>query len=154
MFCKPTEYCAGPESLLLTLSFLHFPTFNCLFGSLPFAGLFSSLLFSTTSLAVIMSSAFSFTPFIFSFSATFFPYLFVSVFVCVGGIGSGSSPTSSQNEALPPSTDWPVSAYTSSFSLSSPETDDAGTWFIHNLPPPPSSSLPPSSPSPPPRCSG
>ncbi|XP_040917983.1 trinucleotide repeat-containing gene 6C protein isoform X1 [Toxotes jaculatrix] len=38
----------------------------------------------------------------------------------------GSSPTSSQNEALPPSTDWPVSAYTSSFSLSSPETDDAG----------------------------
>uniref|UniRef100_A0A3Q1BWH4 Trinucleotide repeat-containing gene 6C protein n=1 Tax=Amphiprion ocellaris TaxID=80972 RepID=A0A3Q1BWH4_AMPOC len=38
----------------------------------------------------------------------------------------GSSPTSSQNEALPPSTDWPVSAYTSSFSLSSPEMDDAG----------------------------
>ncbi|GLD66738.1 trinucleotide repeat-containing gene 6C protein-like protein, partial [Lates japonicus] len=38
----------------------------------------------------------------------------------------GSSPTSSQNEALPPSSDWPVSAYTSSFSLSSPETDDAG----------------------------
>ncbi|XP_029292884.1 trinucleotide repeat-containing gene 6C protein [Cottoperca gobio] len=38
----------------------------------------------------------------------------------------GSSPTSSQNEALPPSTDWPVSAYTSSFSLSSPEADDAG----------------------------
>ncbi|XP_068605633.1 trinucleotide repeat-containing gene 6C protein [Brachionichthys hirsutus] len=38
----------------------------------------------------------------------------------------GSSPTSSQNEALPPSTDWPVSAYTSSFSMSSPETDDAG----------------------------
>ncbi|XP_061568388.1 trinucleotide repeat-containing gene 6C protein isoform X2 [Cololabis saira] len=37
-----------------------------------------------------------------------------------------SSPTSSQNEALPPSTDWPVSAYTSSFSLSSPEMDDAG----------------------------
>ncbi|TKS91864.1 Trinucleotide repeat-containing gene 6C protein [Collichthys lucidus] len=31
-----------------------------------------------------------------------------------------------QNEALPPSTDWPVSGYTSSFSLSSPETDDAG----------------------------
>ncbi|XP_056158096.1 trinucleotide repeat-containing gene 6C protein-like [Lampris incognitus] len=38
----------------------------------------------------------------------------------------GSSPTSSQNEALPPSSDWPVSAYSSSFSLSSPETDDAG----------------------------
>ncbi|XP_035035756.1 trinucleotide repeat-containing gene 6C protein isoform X3 [Hippoglossus stenolepis] len=38
----------------------------------------------------------------------------------------GSSPTSSQIEALPPSTDWPVSAYTSSFSLSSPEMDDAG----------------------------
>ncbi|XP_037647203.1 LOW QUALITY PROTEIN: trinucleotide repeat-containing gene 6C protein-like [Sebastes umbrosus] len=38
----------------------------------------------------------------------------------------GSSPTSSQSEALPPSTDWPVSAYTSSFSLSSPEADDAG----------------------------
>ncbi|KAM6966024.1 LOW QUALITY PROTEIN: trinucleotide repeat-containing gene 6C protein-like [Tautogolabrus adspersus] len=38
----------------------------------------------------------------------------------------GSSPTSSQNEALPPSSDWPVSAYTSSFSLSSPEMDDAG----------------------------
>ncbi|XP_028978956.2 trinucleotide repeat-containing gene 6C protein isoform X1 [Esox lucius] len=55
----------------------------------------------------------------------------------------GSSPTSSQNEALPPSTDWPVSvssqnealppsndwpvsAYPSSFSLSSPETDDPG----------------------------
>uniref|UniRef100_A0AAX7UQ69 Trinucleotide repeat-containing gene 6C protein n=1 Tax=Astatotilapia calliptera TaxID=8154 RepID=A0AAX7UQ69_ASTCA len=38
----------------------------------------------------------------------------------------GSSPTSSQNEALPPSTDWPVSGYTSSFSLSSPEMEDAG----------------------------
>uniref|UniRef100_A0A096MD06 Trinucleotide repeat containing adaptor 6C n=1 Tax=Poecilia formosa TaxID=48698 RepID=A0A096MD06_POEFO len=38
----------------------------------------------------------------------------------------GSSPTSSQSEALPPSTDWPVSAYSSSFSLSSPEMDDAG----------------------------
>ncbi|XP_017277292.2 trinucleotide repeat-containing gene 6C protein-like, partial [Kryptolebias marmoratus] len=37
----------------------------------------------------------------------------------------GSSPTSSQSEALPPSTDWPVSAYTSSFSLS-PEMDDTG----------------------------
>ncbi|KAJ7989760.1 hypothetical protein DPEC_G00307860 [Dallia pectoralis] len=33
---------------------------------------------------------------------------------------------SSQNEALPPSTDWPVSAYSSSFSLSSPETDNPG----------------------------
>ncbi|XP_061893407.1 trinucleotide repeat-containing gene 6C protein [Entelurus aequoreus] len=39
---------------------------------------------------------------------------------------AGSSPTSSQNEALPPSSDWSVSAYTSSFSLSSPETDDTG----------------------------
>uniref|UniRef100_A0A3B3VZ28 Trinucleotide repeat-containing gene 6C protein n=1 Tax=Poecilia latipinna TaxID=48699 RepID=A0A3B3VZ28_9TELE len=38
----------------------------------------------------------------------------------------GSSPTSSQSEALPPSTDWPVSAYSSSFSLSSTEMDDAG----------------------------
>lgn len=67
-------------------------------------------------------------------SLLFFPYLFVScLFVCVDGIGLGSSPTSSQNEALPPSTDWPVSAYTSSFSLSSPETDDAGTWFVHNV---------------------
>ncbi|XP_069380540.1 trinucleotide repeat-containing gene 6C protein isoform X6 [Paralichthys olivaceus] len=58
----------------------------------------------------------------------------------------GSSPTSSQIEALPPSTDWPVSAYTSSFSLSSPETDDAGklsemksTWssgpISHSQPP-------------------
>ncbi|KAJ3600214.1 hypothetical protein NHX12_031200, partial [Muraenolepis orangiensis] len=37
-----------------------------------------------------------------------------------------SSPTSSQTEALPPSTDWPVSSYSSSFSLSSPEMDDAG----------------------------
>ncbi|MEQ2217093.1 hypothetical protein XENOCAPTIV_016507 [Xenoophorus captivus] len=37
----------------------------------------------------------------------------------------GSSPTSSQSEALPPSSDWPVSAYASSFSLSSPEMDDA-----------------------------
>ena len=58
----------------------------------------------------------------------------LSFFVCVAGIGLGSSPTSSQNEALPPSTDWPVSAYTSSFSLSSPEMDDAGTWFVHNPP--------------------
>uniref|UniRef100_A0AAZ1WYJ4 Trinucleotide repeat containing 6C n=1 Tax=Oreochromis aureus TaxID=47969 RepID=A0AAZ1WYJ4_OREAU len=40
-----------------------------------------------------------------------------------------SSPTSSQNEALPPSTDWPVSGYTSSFSLSSPEMEDMkSTW--------------------------
>ncbi|XP_053706810.1 trinucleotide repeat-containing gene 6C protein-like isoform X1 [Synchiropus splendidus] len=38
----------------------------------------------------------------------------------------GSSPTSSQSEALPPASDWPVSAYTSSYSLSSPETDDSG----------------------------
>ncbi|XP_072299546.1 trinucleotide repeat-containing gene 6C protein-like [Eucyclogobius newberryi] len=36
----------------------------------------------------------------------------------------GSSPTSSQ--ALPLSTDWPVNACTSSFSLSSPETDNEG----------------------------
>lgn len=61
-----------------------------------------------------------------------FFFLVSCLFFCVAGIGLGSSPTSSQNEALPPSTDWPVSAYTSSFSLSSPETDDAGTWFIHN----------------------
>ncbi|XP_077413272.1 trinucleotide repeat-containing gene 6C protein isoform X3 [Vanacampus margaritifer] len=39
---------------------------------------------------------------------------------------AGSSPTSSQNEALPPSSDWSVSAYTSSFSLSSPEADETG----------------------------
>ncbi len=74
---------------------------------------------------------FSFTPF--SLSAIF-PYSCVCLFVCVDGIGLGSSPTSSQNEALPPTTDWPVSAYTSSFSLSSQETDDAGTWFIHSAP--------------------
>ncbi|XP_033827037.1 trinucleotide repeat-containing gene 6C protein-like [Periophthalmus magnuspinnatus] len=36
----------------------------------------------------------------------------------------GSSPTSSQ--ALPSSTDWPVNACTSSFSLSPPEADNAG----------------------------
>ncbi|XP_077069067.1 trinucleotide repeat-containing gene 6C protein isoform X5 [Siphateles boraxobius] len=35
----------------------------------------------------------------------------------------GSTPTSSQGEALPPSSDWPV---TSSFSLSSPEADSTG----------------------------
>lgn len=77
---------------------------------------------------------FSFIPF--SLSAIFSLFVCVCLFVCVDGIALGSSPTSSQNEALPPSTDWPVSAYTSSFSLSSPETDDAGTWFIHNLLPP------------------
>ncbi|XP_056465101.1 trinucleotide repeat-containing gene 6C protein-like [Gadus chalcogrammus] len=38
----------------------------------------------------------------------------------------GSSPTSSQTEALTSSSDWPVSSYSSSFSLSSPEMDDAG----------------------------
>ncbi|XP_019752601.1 trinucleotide repeat-containing gene 6C protein isoform X2 [Hippocampus comes] len=47
---------------------------------------------------------------------------------------AGSSPTSSQNEALPPSSDWSVSAYTSSFSLSSPETDETGTWLTDNTP--------------------
>lgn len=59
------------------------------------------------------------------------PYCLVSLscLCCVADIGVGSSPTSSQMEALPPSTDWPVSAYTSSFSLSSPETDDPGTQF-------------------------
>lgn len=68
------------------------------------------------------------------FSLCYFFSLFVCVLsICVDGIGLGSSPTSSQNEALPPSSDWPVSAYTSSFNLSSPETDDAGTWFIHNV---------------------
>lgn len=75
---------------------------------------------------------FSFTPF--SLSAIF-PYYFSVYFCfcfCFAGIGLGSSPTSSQ--ALPPSTDWPVSAYTSSFSLSSPETDDAGTQFMYNPP--------------------
>ncbi|XP_051571363.1 trinucleotide repeat-containing gene 6C protein-like isoform X3 [Myxocyprinus asiaticus] len=35
----------------------------------------------------------------------------------------GSTPTSSQSEALPPSSDWPV---TSSFRLSSPEADNTG----------------------------
>lgn len=83
-------------------------------------------------LTIIISSVFS----LFHFLSLLLFFLFVCVclFVCVAGIGLGSSPTSSQNEALPPSTDWPVSAYTSSFSLSSPEMDDAGTWFIHNLP--------------------
>ncbi|MBN3314212.1 TNR6C protein, partial [Atractosteus spatula] len=38
----------------------------------------------------------------------------------------GSSPTSSQNGALPSSDAWPVSAYTSSFSLSPSATDSAG----------------------------
>lgn len=75
---------------------------------------------------------FSFTP----FSLCTFFLICLFIFVCVDGIGLGSSPTSSQNEALPPSTDWPVSAYTSSFSLSSPETDNAGTWFVHNVLPP------------------
>ncbi|XP_036380005.1 trinucleotide repeat-containing gene 6C protein isoform X2 [Megalops cyprinoides] len=37
----------------------------------------------------------------------------------------GTSPTS-QNGPLPPSSDWPVSAYTSSFSLSSPDADAEG----------------------------
>ncbi|XP_035260980.1 trinucleotide repeat-containing gene 6C protein isoform X1 [Anguilla anguilla] len=37
----------------------------------------------------------------------------------------GASPTS-QNGALPPSSDWPVSAYTSSFSLSSSDSDGEG----------------------------
>lgn len=59
-------------------------------------------------------------------------FLCVCLSVCVADIGLGSSPTSSQSEALPPSTDWPVSAYSSSFSLSSPEMDDAGTRLIHN----------------------
>lgn len=46
----------------------------------------------------------------------------------------GSSPPSPpQNGALPPSTDWPVSGcYTSSFSLSSPDEECAGT--DHSLP--------------------
>lgn len=67
---------------------------------------------------------FSFTPFSVSLCSIL---ISLCLFVCVAGIALGSSPTSSQNEAVPPSTDWPVSAYTSSFSLSSPETDDAGT---------------------------
>lgn len=70
------------------------------------------------------------------FLSAAFSLFVLYLFVCVAGVGLGSSPTSSQNEALPPSTDWPVSGYTSSFSLSSPEMEDAGTWFIHNHPPP------------------
>ncbi|KPP76202.1 trinucleotide repeat-containing protein 6C-like [Scleropages formosus] len=38
----------------------------------------------------------------------------------------GSSPTSSQNEAPPPTGDWPVSVYSSSFNLSSPDDEAAG----------------------------
>lgn len=72
------------------------------------------------------------------FLSAAFSLFVLYLFVCVAGVGLGSSPTSSQNEALPPSTDWPVSGYTSSFSLSSPEMEDAGTWFIHNHPPTPS----------------
>lgn len=104
--------------LLLTASvIIHLPVYTFLF------------LMSWLSSFVVH---FSFTPF--SLSAILFSLLVcVCLFVCVDGIGLGSSPTSSQNEALPPSTDWPVSAYTSSFSLSSPETDDAGTRFIHNV---------------------
>lgn len=77
-------------------------------------------------LAAFAGRAFSFAPFF--FSPIFF--LFVCVCLFVAGIALGSSPTPSQSEAQPPSTDWPVSAYSSSFSMSSPETDDAGTWMI------------------------
>lgn len=110
---------------------LHFPTFNCFYNHchLPVY----TLLFFVSLLSSFVVH-FSFTPF--SLSAIFSLFVCVCLFVCVDGIGLGSSPTSSQNEALPPSTDWPVSAYTSSFSLSSPETDDAGTWFIRNIHPP------------------
>lgn len=108
---------------------LHFPTFNCLYNHCHWPVYPFLFLISLLSSFVVH---FSFIPF--SLSATFSLFVFVCLFVCVDGIGLGSSPTSSQNEALPPSTDWPVSAYTSSFSLSSQETDDAGTWFIHNAP--------------------
>lgn len=93
--------------------------------SLSFTSL-SSLLFNE--LTLIIGSAFL----LLHFLSAIFPYLFVWLFVCVDGIGLGSSPTSSQNEALPPATDWPVSAYSSSFSMSSSEMDDAGTWFTHS----------------------
>ena len=108
------------DSLLLFHFLVNFPTFNFSSAliitqfSLPFNGL-----------AAFAGCAFSFAPF---FSPIFF--LFVCVCLFVAGIASGSSPTPSQNEAQPPSTDWPVSAYCSSFSMSSPETDDAGTWMI------------------------
>lgn len=78
---------------------------------------------------IICGTLFFFTPF--SLSAASLPFFCLSV-VCFAGIGSGSSPSSSQSEALPPSTDWPVSGYTSSFSLSSPEMDDTGTLVCAN----------------------
>ena len=64
----------------------------------------------------LLKSFCSFTSFLQSFFISF--------------MDSGSPPTLSQTEALPPSNDWPVvSSYSSSFSLSSPEMDDASTKF-------------------------
>lgn len=94
-----------------------------------------SACYSLSSSMSLLSSRvlpFYFIPFSLCFFSLFL--CFCLICLCIG-VGSGSSPTSSQNEALPPSSDWPVSAYTSSFSLSSPETDDTGTWFTPNTPP-------------------
>lgn len=114
------------EILLLYSFVLHFPTFNFCYVHCHSVDVLQSDL-------IICSFLFFFTPF--ALYRLFFLFLlFLSV--CVAGICLGSSPTSSQSEALPPSTDWPVSAYTSSFSLSSPEMDDAGTWFKYTPTPP------------------
>lgn len=117
-----------PHAAFASYSFvLHFPTLICLLSHchLPVY----SLLFLMILLSLFLLHFSFITPFL--LSAIFSLFVCICLSVCVDGIGLGSSPTSSQNEALPPSTDWPVTAYTSSFSLSSPETDDAGTWFIH-----------------------
>lgn len=134
MYSKSTEIvwqyhaaAATRGSLLLILLFFIFLLLTISIITV----IYQSILFLMSLLSSFIVH-FSFTPF--SLSAIFFLFVCVCLFVCVTGIGLGSSPTSSQNEALPPSSDWPVSAYTSSFSLSSPETDDAGTWFIHNSP--------------------
>lgn len=111
-----------PDSLLPFHFSVNFPTFNALYAHYH----------STLSPFQRACCLCWLCIFFFSFAPFFSPILFLFVCVClfVAGIGSGSSPTPSQSEAQPPSTDWPVSAYSSSFSMSSPETDDAGTWMI------------------------
>lgn len=105
---------------------LHFLTFNCLCNHCHLWSLYPTW-YSLFFLISLLSSFVVHFSFYSIFSLCYFFLICLCLFVCFAGIGSGSSPTSSQNEALPPSTDWPVSAYTSSFSLSSPEADDAGT---------------------------
>ena len=113
---------ATRDSLLLIVAFFIFLLFTTSVVTVIFQfKLFSSQWADCHHLSCLLF----FTPF--SLCYFFLICLCLSIF-CVAGIGLGSSPTSSQIEALPPSTDWPVSAYTSSFSLSSPEMDDAGTW--------------------------